>query len=54
MVTIFLSGSTLYAQASIQFERFKNNPIITADLLPSSDGDDINGPSIVIGELHVK
>jgi hypothetical protein len=38
---------TLHAQDSIRFERFKNNPIITADLLPGSDGEDINGPSLI-------
>jgi hypothetical protein len=35
------------AQDSIRFERFKNNPIITADLLQGNDGEDINGPSLV-------
>jgi hypothetical protein len=36
-----------HAQDSISFDRFKNNPIITANLLQGSDGEDINGPSLV-------
>ena len=35
------------AQQSFRFERFENNPIITAGLLQGSDGDDINGPSLI-------
>jgi hypothetical protein len=35
------------AQENISFERFKNNPIITPALLAGSDGDDINGPSLI-------
>ena len=32
----------------ITFTRFKNNPIITADMLPSKEeGDDINGPCLI-------
>jgi hypothetical protein len=33
--------------ASVQFERFEENPIITAALLSASDGDNINGPSLI-------
>ncbi|MDR0574066.1 MAG: hypothetical protein LBG96_08575 [Tannerella sp.] len=32
---------------SIRFERFESNPIITAALLSGSDGNDINGPSLI-------
>ncbi len=35
-----------YAQ-KINFERFENNPIVTADLLPGKDGENINGPSLI-------
>lgn len=31
----------------IRFDRFEGNPIITAALLPGSDGDNINGPSLI-------
>jgi hypothetical protein len=31
----------------IHFERFENNPMITASLLPGSDGNDINGHSLI-------
>ena len=32
----------------VTFTRFKNNPIITADMLPSKEeGDDINGPCLI-------
>jgi hypothetical protein len=44
---IVLSVCSLCAQDSVRFERFKNNPIIFSGLLPSGDGDDINGPSMI-------
>jgi hypothetical protein len=46
-IAVLMPGSTLYAQDSIRFERFKDNPIIRAELLPDGDGDDINGPSLI-------
>ncbi len=36
----------LHAQNNT-FKRFKNNPIITENLLPGKDGDNINGPSLI-------
>jgi hypothetical protein len=46
-IAVFLFGSSVYAQDSVRFERFSHNPIITADLLPGNDGDDINGPALI-------
>lgn len=31
----------------VSFTRFENNPIITSELLPGNDGEDINGPSLI-------
>ncbi|MDR2765244.1 MAG: hypothetical protein LBB90_09485 [Tannerella sp.] len=47
--TLFLLTATGCRQksVSISFERFEDNPLITAFLLPDSDGDDINGPSLI-------
>jgi hypothetical protein len=36
-----------YAQDTISFRRFANNPVIRAELLQGADGDDINGPSLI-------
>jgi hypothetical protein len=35
------------SQSRIHFERFEVNPIITASLLSGSNGDNINGPSLI-------
>jgi len=43
----FLPGLTLRAQDSIRFDRFINNPIVLAQLLPGGDGDNINGPTLI-------
>jgi hypothetical protein len=42
--------TTIIGSANAQqysFERFQHNPIITENLLQGSDGDDINGPSLI-------
>ncbi|HMG82004.1 MAG TPA: hypothetical protein VK559_03135 [Ferruginibacter sp.] len=44
---LLISSLSVRAQETISFERFKNNPIITPALLDSSDGEDINGPSLI-------
>ena len=44
---LLVSSFSVHAQGTISFERFKNNPIITPALLDSSDGEDINGPSLI-------
>jgi hypothetical protein len=36
-----------YSQQVIGFKRFANNPIIATSLLPGTEGDDINGPSLI-------
>lgn len=49
-LTVFLVTCVLiitsYAQ-EISLERFKTNPIIHAGLLPSLEGDNINGPTLI-------
>jgi hypothetical protein len=47
VVVFSLLHFAVQAQENISFERFKNNPIITPALLAGSDGDDINGPSLI-------
>jgi hypothetical protein len=47
VLLVVLTVNVLPAQDSISFKRFENNPIIRADLLSGSDGDDINGPSLI-------
>jgi len=49
VISIALALFTITAKAqTVSFTRFKNNPIITADMLPSKEeGDDINGPSLI-------
>jgi hypothetical protein len=46
VVCMFVSGCSR-KQRQIHVERFDNNPIITASLLSGTDGDDINGPSLI-------
>ncbi len=48
IIALGLLVSSLFVSAqTVTLERFKNNPIITADMLLPQDGDDINGPSLI-------
>lgn len=48
IMTLVLLLLSLYALSqTVTLERFKNNPIITSSMLPTKEGDDINGPSLL-------
>ena len=46
--SILVLSSLFVSAQTVTLERFKNNPILTANMLPSKEeGDDINGPSLL-------
>ena len=47
LVLLIFSVVSVRAQDTSRFIRFKNNPIIQASQLPGTDGEDINGPSLI-------
>jgi hypothetical protein len=47
LALFLLSNLSPHAQQNVSFKRFKSNPIITPEMLHGSDGDDINGPSLI-------
>lgn len=49
LLTSLLLGfiSSSFAQ-TFELKRFENNPIITENLLPQGEGDNINGPSLIV------
>lgn len=47
MVLLLIMSSVFASSQTVTFERFENNPIITASMLPPEEGDDINGPSLL-------
>ena len=46
MVGILITIS-VSAQQAVRFKRFDNNPIITQASIPGTEGEDINGPSLI-------
>ncbi|MDR2627821.1 MAG: hypothetical protein LBC40_07285 [Dysgonamonadaceae bacterium] len=46
-VFVLFASSCSQKPASLRFERFENNPIISPSLLTGPDGADINGPSLI-------
>ncbi|MDB5273018.1 MAG: hypothetical protein JWO58_1385 [Chitinophagaceae bacterium] len=48
LLFFYIAFISLYSEAqTISFERSKNNPIISADLIPGVEGENINGPSLI-------
>ncbi|MEI6948389.1 hypothetical protein V9K67_14425 [Paraflavisolibacter sp. H34] len=44
---LFLSGAAARAQEKVSFQRFSNNPIISPALVGGTEGENINGPSLL-------
>ncbi len=48
LIIVFVFCGLISDAQTVSFTRFKNNPVITADMLPSKEeGDDINGPCLI-------
>jgi len=46
-IILFLFNLTVVLGQQVTLERFAKNPIITSDMLPAKEGDNINGPSLI-------